>query len=425
MFPKTVLWRAISAALMMIILSGCVSTTRNITGIHGAFFANNSVNKKVTYHGKMAEFEAHFRMAIAEPERANLIIFLHGTDGSGVGQECKPLKRSPPIIVTLLDSIPNTVSYYHCANVISGGNSGKSSQLSDAFLRSGEVAELIERFHGLGIDYKRIFLMGNSGGASTSLYVALKHPEKIGGFIASAPGYGYGYIDGDEYDLRLRPHYNVWKSNLSGITNSNGLVYAYKNDKYSPPKQMNFLKEIDGIEMKYVANASCNGWDPHAYLYSKCFIREQEHAVVKFIEKQLKKAGIENTERNNTTAAISNEIRNLSDENICSGAIQQENGQIGWDTRKPYWDIVSEAKNRNLTPELCANILNRETSTLSEPSSLPGNTFRDLKVCAQAIRRNGSQIVWETSSSFKSIVDEAKRRNLTIEDCTKMLEWNT
>ncbi len=390
-------------------LSACVTTPEsNVTGVHGAFF-----NSYSDYHtGKNEAFERDLKNAIPNPDDTTLVIFMHGTTGSGIHTACDPVGNAPDFIREISYDIPGAVGYYHCTNLL-GGKSGDPLPRQRAVKRAHEMSALLDRFHAYGISPERIFISGNSGGAAAALFTARFYADKFNGFIASAPGYGYSYLTGNAMNPWLVRLYAAWKDKLSEMSSVNGMVLAYANDKYSPPKKIEFLKDIPGVRFLEIDNPVCDGYNPHSYFFTSCFTRDKKSDVVQFIKGSLANAGVVLPVE---TAA--SKLPGFANKTVCSFAVSTASGTPRWETRKSLLPYVEEAKLRNLRPEDCVEDTDAKIGIVA--SKLSG--FTNKTVCSFAVITAIGKPRWETRKRLLPYVEEAIHRGLSPEDCPIRVE---
>ena len=258
-------WLRGSCFMLVLALAGCQTTGTDSNRLHGAFF-----NDIGFASGDRAKFENDMRQVLPEPETARLIIFNHGTNSSGIHQTCDPSGDIPPIFRTLPRSHAGTVVYYFCSDVTGLGTRGGMSAQT-WYRRGREIEALLDRFIAFGVKPERIFLAGQSGGASAVLSTAAAAPEKFRSFVAFAPGYGYAYLGWGRRHHRLSHFYGQWASHIRAGKAMRGLVFGFGDDKYAPTPDLQFLGDIPGVQLITVGNAACDGANPHFYAWTRCF----------------------------------------------------------------------------------------------------------------------------------------------------------
>ncbi len=262
--------------LTPILLIGCVTASgTNPTGLHGAWFTHwEKRDKPFVWTGTFEQFDDHLAEAIPDPAAVRLIVFMHGTDSGGRGQKCEPRDDLPTVFEKMIVKDPQTVVYYPCSNEIGFGATNNVSQ-GIWWKRAEETSRTLDRFLAYGVAPSQIVVAGHSGGASSALYMSTFAPEKFSGFVALAPGTGFGYLDRSIHDTWYSKHYYRWKNVIESGTSMRGVAFGFDDDKYSPLEEMAFIGDIPGVELVEVGNTSCSeGWIPHFYGYTKCFERK-------------------------------------------------------------------------------------------------------------------------------------------------------
>ncbi len=419
---------ALGSYAVVLLLSACVTDSgTNRAGIHGAFFTGPR-----TLTGTYEQFEDHLSQAIPEPADTTLIIFNHGTTQAGLGQVCEPVEHVPDPIRHAPIHLKDTISYYFCSNEV-GSNSRASTSRQTFIKRGAEISRLLDRFLAHGVPADRIMLAGQSGGASAILSTSVIAPEKFNAFIAVAPGYGYAYLNRSIHDPVLSKRYQAWKSHYLSVNRHNGLVYGFGNDEYAPIKDMAFLRDVSGIELTEVRNASCRGENPHFYFYTSCFSKHHLRSFYEYIAGKLDDVGIKSAYLGKPS-----HLAEHSDVDICRYAVTFF-GQ--WETHDRWGKHVEEARNRGLSPESCLQIIKGENETVAHhlnqqndqlvsenEDSLLVRTIPDTIaksdrfICTFALRYlpSSTSYTWETEGTYASYAQEAQKRNLTIQECENL-----
>ncbi len=270
--------------LFGMILSGCQTTNVSKESPHGAYY----VGGDITHGGALRQFTSDTDKVFTNRELRNttLLIYNHGTVSSGIHQKCRT-DWMPPYVRLLTYKDPNIVAYYFCSQE-SGGNSGDSIVNQVHYKRGIEIAKLADKFQKLGIPYDNIFLMGHSGGASSSLMAASRTPEKFNSFIVTAPGYGYAYLRNTRQGLNYGTLYENWKTVIQRGKEAKGIVYAFPGDIYSPAKDLNFMKSMKNIDYRVLSNKDdpgCGIEQIHAYPWTDCFVKGQTLDILNYILK--------------------------------------------------------------------------------------------------------------------------------------------
>ncbi|WP_085906742.1 hypothetical protein [Kiloniella majae] len=270
-------------------LSACQTTKPDkIEDPYGAFAVGDSFTPI-----RDADFSKEMKRNIPNPESTILFIYNHGTSNGGHGQKCYP-ESIPSYARAIVRQHDNTVIFYLCSQQVSGKKPGEARY----FKRSVELELLLERFKRHGITSDRAFLLGHSGGASTTLVAAADIPNSFNGFIVSAPGYGYAYTGESKESDDLAPYYQIWKSTVEQATEKPGMVYSFKGDKIAPPEDLDFMKEMSNITLFVQTPEDCGISDFHGYPWSRCFREKETPKIWQYIQQRISAA--QNQVSNNT-----------------------------------------------------------------------------------------------------------------------------
>lgn len=276
-----VMMRLLCALFGLSLLSGC-QTIRPIEteDPHGAFAIGNGFETV-----KKDDFKSALVRNISNPENTILFIYNHGTENGGYGQECFP-NSIPSYARAIVRQHSETVIYYLCSQEVGVTVAGDPKK-QRYFRRSDEIARLLKLFREHGITSDRTFLLGHSGGASTTLIAAADIPETFNGFVVSAPGYGFAYIGESRDSEDLAPHYETWKSGIEKVTEKDGLVYSFEGDSIAPPDDLSFMTAMPNINLIIQKPEVCGIPDPHGYPWSRCFRQTETPKIWNYIQKHL------------------------------------------------------------------------------------------------------------------------------------------
>ncbi|WP_120495730.1 alpha/beta hydrolase [Kiloniella sp. EL199] len=270
--------------LCLAALTACQTTNKSSKETHGAFY----VDGDQVVGGTLNDFELDTTKVFKNRDlsKTTLLIYNHGTISSGIHQRCHT-DWLPAYVRLLTKQDSDIIAYYLCSQE-SGGNSRNSIVNQVHYKRGIEIAEVSDKFQKLGILKNNIFLMGHSGGASSSLMAASRTPEKFNSYIITAPGYGYAYLGGSNQASNYGNLYNNWKTIIQRGTKSRGVVYAFPGDKYSPPEDIAFMQNMRNIDYKILLNkddTTCELDEIHAYPWTKCFALSETKFILNYIKK--------------------------------------------------------------------------------------------------------------------------------------------
>lgn len=274
---------AFMITLCLTALVACQTTNTASEKNHGAFYIDGE--QLVSGTSKNFEFDAATAFKDRDLNKTVILIYNHGTVSSGVHQTCHT-DWMPAYVRVLTTQDSDIIAYYLCSQQ-SGGNSGDSIVNQVHYKRGIEIAKLSEKFQELGIQKDNIFLMGHSGGASSSLMAATRTPEEFNSYIVTAPGYGYAYLGGSAQALNYNTLYHNWKNIIQKGTKSKGIVYAFPGDKYSPPEDINFMENMPNVNYRVLSDkkdTSCEIEEVHSYPWTKCFALSETPFILSYIQ---------------------------------------------------------------------------------------------------------------------------------------------
>ncbi|MFD2206795.1 hypothetical protein [Kiloniella antarctica] len=263
------------------ILASCQTIKpEKIDDPHGAFAIGDNF-ETVTKDN----FELALVRNIPHPEKTILFIYNHGTENGGHGQECFP-DSIPSYARAIVRQHSETIIYYLCSQEV-GVNVDGDPKKQRYFRRSTEILRILKIFKMHGITADGTFLLGHSGGASTTLIAAADIPEAFNGFVVSAPGYGFAYTGRSRKSKSLAPHYEAWKAGLKKANKKDGLVYAFEGDTYAPPEDLEFMSEMGNITLIVQKPENCGIRDPHGYPWSRCFREKETPKIWSYIQQRI------------------------------------------------------------------------------------------------------------------------------------------
>ncbi|WP_020592957.1 alpha/beta hydrolase [Kiloniella laminariae] len=273
--------KVFSLLITVLVLSACQTVKQaEIKNPHGAFAIGDNFN-----YVQRDKFASDLGRYIPNPEETVLFIYNHGTENSGIGQECYP-DQIPSYARAIVRQHPQTVLYYLCSQEI-GVSSGGDPKQQRYFRRSTEISRILGLFRAHGVSADRTFLLGHSGGASTTLVAAADIPDAFNGFIVTAPGYGFAHTGKSRETKELAPHYNTWKAAVEKARGKPGLVYAFTGDTFAPPTDLYFMTGMSNLQLIIQSPKSCGISDFHAYPWSRCFRTEETPKIWNYIQQQL------------------------------------------------------------------------------------------------------------------------------------------
>ncbi len=287
--------KKLSYIIIMLLLSigfgGCANNQENLySSIYYPNIVKNDKEKNI--------------YQMNNPSDKIVIIFTPGASGNFRQTPCTPqeLNSNFGIPYILNDITKNKINNKEvivdgfCSNAIGT----KFSQYSAEIKPKARVKDIIEKINiyvKSGVPKKQIFISGHSVGGWTALLVGQKLQNEIGGIIAFAPAFAGKYKTRTQFWKHI---YNIEINNLKQSKYINGLVFAFKGDAFNKQKDLEFVKEISGINfiplsdeyMSEQVGYDCNEqfgdeklWDKHKSAYKECFRESQKIKIINFIKK--------------------------------------------------------------------------------------------------------------------------------------------
>ena len=174
-------------------------------------------------------------------EQQRVIIYNHGIQRPQQIEPCFIHFNKPPkSILALRDN--KTLVYKLCSTATE--SPAISSAGKQVFLRKLEINFAIDAFLARGILPKNIFLAGHSNGGWTSLMMMQDVNKRFNGVIAFAPAFAGRRKEASYapwWRKTVRP--NQIKEMLKA-SEMDALVFAYENDAFNRPQELEFLANI-------------------------------------------------------------------------------------------------------------------------------------------------------------------------------------
>jgi serine/threonine protein kinase len=92
----------------------------------------------------------------------------------------------------------------------------------------------------------------------------------------------------------------------------------------------------------------------------------------------------------------------------------------GWEDQPRYQWAVQEAKRREYTVNDCRSYLGYSNSNSSQPAGYYSNLL-PIVLCQAALTTNGTQYSWDSTPAYQMEVQEAQRRGYTVDTCREYL----
>ena len=222
--------RLIFALLFLLIFSSCSSLGPKEKNLRGSYFVSLE-DELTTSLAETIEISS-----LSFNENSKVIIWMHGTNRPSIAGNLNCSDDMPPESLMVAAEKLDFSIYYLCSNATDGFEKG-----SFIYKRVSELEETISHFNMAGIPSKNIFLSGFSAGGWTALMAASILPDSFNGGVLFAPAFS-----GPRYETTIFP---VWRkvirpkqiNEISKAKRLNFLVFAYEDDPFNRPKDLDFL----------------------------------------------------------------------------------------------------------------------------------------------------------------------------------------
>lgn len=218
-------------------------------------------------------------LALADPARATVVIWSHGTTDSTMRENCSAEGNAVPPSLRALER-EGVYLWFVCSEVSLRATPETAGDF--VYLRMDEVAEAIHAFLDLGVRPERIFLAGHSAGGWVSLMLARDWGERIGGIIAYAPAFARPRADIRRFPWFRREHMPRQVEEMRRARVMRALVFAYERDIFDRPQELRFLAETWPRTVRMVSY-SCDAEHDHGSHIRDCRLDLSTAEVRRFV----------------------------------------------------------------------------------------------------------------------------------------------
>ncbi len=221
------------------------------------------------------------------PAEQVVIIYNHGISAPQQREPCfMPYNKPPPSLLNLASQ--HLLIYPLCSTSVESPL--PSSAGDQVYLRKKEISHALNAFLARGVLPKNIFLAGHSNGGWTSLMMARDTDKRFNGIIAFAPAFA-----GKRKEAKLFPW---WRekvrpkqiNDMLGAPRMDALVFAYDNDPYNRPQDLQFLADHyplqngHGVEL---ISYGCGLFNAHQTYRNDCRLPQTKQKIRHFIQEQI------------------------------------------------------------------------------------------------------------------------------------------
>ena len=264
------LYFSIGVIILSLLFLG-ISENSNRTGFIGTMDTVKPISR--SYSGKVPD------IYIEHPNEAIVIVYSHGNGNPTKHEDCNAWWNDVPNSLLDLQKISNIYIYYLC------------SLATDEHFKPGywifdrviEVENTLDQLILAGVSPENIFLSGHSSGAWSSLMSMENVGLKFNAAIIFAPACcGPRYERHPIWRGRVRPLHIHKMLNMNSIE---ALIFAYFDDPYNRPQDLNFLKEsyLDTIK---IVGYNCG--EKHLTHIKDCKMGETRDKILNYIESRQK-----------------------------------------------------------------------------------------------------------------------------------------
>ena len=205
-----------------------------------------------------------------------IIIYSHGTDRPQKKENCTKSYNQIPKSLTILKKVDDTYFYYLCSKATDGRQVG-----SYIYKRKNEINEILDQLISAGVKPKNIFLTGHSAGGWASLMMMDQVEKKFKSAIVFAPTFSGPRSEINQYPKwrkEARPRQIKQMTQAKAIK---ALIFAYEDDKFNRPKELNFLLEKYPNSVELVGYKCGKG---HYTAQYDCKLSETKKKIKAFFE---------------------------------------------------------------------------------------------------------------------------------------------
>jgi pimeloyl-ACP methyl ester carboxylesterase len=221
------------------------------------------------------------------PDQQIVIIYNHGISAPQQREPCYMPYNRPPSSLRQLAS-DHLLVYSLCSTSVESPLPSAAGK--QVYLRKQEISHAIDAFLARGILPRNLFLAGHSNGGWTSLMMARDTDKRFNGVIAFAPAFA-----GKRKEEKLFPW---WRhkvrpkqvKDMLGAPRMDALVFAYENDPYNRPQDLQFLvqhyplKNGHGVEL---VSYGCGLRNAHQTFRNDCRLLSTKAKIIQFLQKQI------------------------------------------------------------------------------------------------------------------------------------------
>ncbi|MGF1501045.1 MAG: hypothetical protein ACFBSD_04440 [Paracoccaceae bacterium] len=177
-----------------------------------------------------------FGLGLERPEATTVVVWNHHTEAMIGAPSCRGSAYFPPPPVIRLERLPGVRVFFLCTGADQRGGARAYFET-----RRAEILALADAFAAAGLPSERLFLAGQSGGATASALALAAEPQRFGGALLFAMAWR-GRGEGKSRRFRPDPGHDAWvRTQLSKAERLPGLLVAFRADAWNGPEDLAFL----------------------------------------------------------------------------------------------------------------------------------------------------------------------------------------
>ena len=170
----------------------------------------------------------------------------------------------------------DTYFYYLCSKATDGIQVG-----SYIYKRKKEINKILDQLISAGVKPKNIFLSGHSAGGWTSLMMMDQVENKFNSAIVFAPAFAGPRSEINKYPKWRKEARPRQVKEMTQVKAIKALIFAYEDDKFNRPKELNFLIEKYPNSVELVGYKCGNG---HDTTHNDCRLSKTKKIIKAYFE---------------------------------------------------------------------------------------------------------------------------------------------
>ena len=211
-----------------------------------------------------------------------VVIYNHGTRNPRKKERCDASYNQVPDSLKGLESNRLRI-YYLCSNATEGA--GPEHAGNQVYARMYEIEKTIDELIKLGVRPKHIFLAGHSKGAWASLMLMNQVNQKFNAAILFAPALANRRSEQTHpwWRAEVRPRQIHQMLQAREI---DALIFAYEEDQYNRPQDIEFLTEKYPMSVEIVAYRCDYEFTHNTHLHD-CRQPQTSKMIAEYIDQQV------------------------------------------------------------------------------------------------------------------------------------------